>query len=41
VVDRCLSLDPAQRPTAAEAAAALRVAHLDADPSSVPSVRVV
>jgi serine/threonine-protein kinase len=41
VVDRCLSLDPSQRPTAAEAATALRVAHLDADPSSVPSVRAV
>ncbi len=39
VVDRCLSLDPSQRPTAAEAADALRVAHLDADPSSVPSIR--
>jgi predicted Ser/Thr protein kinase len=41
VVDRCLSFDPAQRPTAAEAAAALRVAHLEADPSSVPSVRAI
>jgi serine/threonine-protein kinase len=39
VVDRCLAFDPSQRPTAAEAAAALRVAHLEADPSSVPSVR--
>ncbi len=41
IVDRCLSLDPAQRPTAAEAAGALRVAHLEADPSSVPSIRAV
>jgi serine/threonine-protein kinase len=41
IVDRCLSLDPAQRPTSAEAAAALRVAHLEADPSSVPSIRAV
>jgi len=41
IVDRCLSLDPAQRPTAAEAVAALRVAHLEADPSSVPSIRAV
>jgi serine/threonine-protein kinase len=39
VVDRCLSLDPSQRPSAAEAAEALRNANLEADPSSMPSVR--
>jgi serine/threonine-protein kinase len=37
IVDRCLSLDPNQRPTSAEAAAALRSAHFEGtDPSSVP-----
>jgi serine/threonine-protein kinase len=39
IVDRCLSIDPEGRPSAAEAAAALHDAHAEADPSSMPSVR--
>jgi predicted Ser/Thr protein kinase len=39
IVDRCLSLDPSARPTATEAAAALRGAHAETDPSSMPSVK--
>jgi len=39
IVDRCLSLDPDTRPTAAEAAAALHDAPAEADPSSMPSVK--
>jgi serine/threonine-protein kinase len=38
-VDRCLSLDPKARPTAQEAARVLRDVRLEADPTSVPSVR--
>lgn len=41
IVDRCLSLEPTARPTAAEAAAALRDARTEADPSSMPSVRAI
>jgi serine/threonine-protein kinase len=41
IVDRCLSLDLRARPTAREAAEALRSANLEADPSSMPSVRAV
>jgi serine/threonine-protein kinase len=40
LVDRCLSISPAERPSARDASRALRDARLDADPSSVPSVRV-
>jgi len=39
IVDRCLSMDPEARPTAAEAAAALHDAPAEADPSSMPSVK--
>ena len=39
IVDRCLSLDPEARPSAAEAAAALHDAPAEADPSSMPSVK--
>ena len=40
LVDRCLSLDPARRPSAREAAQTLAAARLDGDPSSsVQSVR--
>lgn len=39
IVDRCLATDPSMRPSAHEAARVLSVARLDADPSSVPSVR--
>jgi serine/threonine-protein kinase len=38
-VDRCLSLDPKARPTAQETARVLRQARLEAEPTSVPSVR--
>jgi serine/threonine-protein kinase len=38
-VDRCLSLDPNGRPTAQEAARVLKDVRLEADPTSVPSVR--
>ncbi|MGH7294892.1 MAG: serine/threonine-protein kinase, partial [Polyangiaceae bacterium] len=41
LVDRCLSLDPAVRPTAKEAARVLRDARLEAEPTSVPSVRAL
>lgn len=41
VVDRCLSLDPSARPTAAEAAQALAEAHLAADHASLPSLRAI
>jgi predicted Ser/Thr protein kinase len=39
LVDRCLSLDRNARPTAQEAAQVLKEARLEADPTSVPSVR--
>jgi serine/threonine-protein kinase len=38
-IDRCLSLDPNARPTAKEAARVLKETRLEADPTSVPSVR--
>jgi serine/threonine-protein kinase len=41
LVDRCLALDPALRPTASDAVRALRDARLEADPTSVPSIRVM
>ena len=41
IVDRCLSLDLRARPSAREAAEALRNANLEADPSSMPSVRAI
>jgi serine/threonine-protein kinase len=41
LVDRCLSLDPGRRPTATEAARILRDARLEAEPTSVPSIRAV
>jgi serine/threonine-protein kinase len=39
IVDRCLSLDPNARPTAAEAAHVLRDVRMEPDPTSVPSFR--
>ncbi len=39
LVDRCLSLDRNARPTAQEAARVLKEVRLEADPTSVPSVR--
>jgi serine/threonine protein kinase len=39
LVDRCLSLDPNARPTAQEAARVLKDVRLEADPTSVPSLR--
>ena len=41
LVDRCLALDPKKRPTASEAARVLRDAKLEAEPTSVPSVRAL
>ena len=41
LVDRCLSLDVSMRPTASEAVRVLRDARLDAEPTSVPSMRVI
>ena len=41
IVDRCLLLDLRARPSAKEAAEALRNANLEADPSSMPSVRAI
>ena len=41
LIDRCLSLDPQARPTAKDAVRMLRNARLEADPSSVPSIRAV
>jgi len=40
-VDRCLSLDPNARPTAKEAARVLKDVRMEADPTSVPSVRAM
>jgi serine/threonine-protein kinase len=41
LVDRCLALDASVRPTASEAARVLREARLEAEPTSVPSMRAV
>jgi Protein kinase domain/7TM diverse intracellular signalling len=41
VVDRCLSLDASSRPTAATAARVLRDARIEAEHTSVPSIRAV
>ena len=40
-VDRCLSLDPKARPTAQEVARVLKDVRLEAEPTSVPSVRAL
>jgi predicted Ser/Thr protein kinase len=39
LVDACLGMDPAQRPKASDAVRVLRNARLEADPSSMPSIR--
>ena len=40
-VDRCLSLDPKARPTAQEVARVLKDVRMEAEPTSVPSVRAL
>ena len=40
LVDRCLALDASVRPTASEAARVLRDAHIEAEQTSVPSIRI-